>query len=64
MFSIWVRARFVLEWLLLRGVVSLGEGRWAEVREQFLLSKKNHALEFRFLQMTSAPDEEQNKFQW
>jgi hypothetical protein len=49
--------------LLLRGIITLGENSWEDIRNVFLPSKSAEGLRFRFSEMTAhqAPD---NNFKW
>ena len=39
--------------LLLRGVVAVGDDEWAQIKNSFLKSKTEHAIQFRFMQNTA-----------
>ena len=48
--------------LLLRGIITLGEGEWTAIRTQFLPSKEAESLQFRLTQMTAISAAENNIF--
>jgi hypothetical protein len=48
--------------LLLRGIVKYGEDSWQRIRQQYLPSKEEQLLQFRFRQMTSPAAKEASKF--
>ena len=48
--------------LLLRGIVKYGEDSWHRIRQQYLPSKEEQLLQFRFRQMTSPAAKEASKF--
>jgi hypothetical protein len=48
--------------LLLRGIIKHGEDAWKLIRQDFLPSKEEQLLQFRFRQMTSPSAKEASKF--
>jgi hypothetical protein len=48
--------------LLLRGIIKHGEDSWGLIRQQYLPSKEDQLLQFRFRQMTAPTAKEASKF--